>query len=311
MRDYQRESQLLRERLACLKEDQAVLKTLLEQEMACQGELEHCRAEKAREQQDVDRLQGLSLAAFLAVLRGNKDEELAREQAEAYAAAARYETAKRQLEDVWEDVVFRRSRIRKNSSAPEEYERLLREKAEALGGGDSPAARTLRQLEEQLSGLTARCRELQEAISAGEAVEANLRSLARKMDDAEGWSTFDLVGGGLLADMAKYSALEDAQHLARQLQGGLRRYEAELADVTIPANFQIEIDHFLGIADVWFDNIFTDWAVRDHIQASKRRIGEARRQVDQVQGQLRADLSAAKAELDRVHARWQQAAEQL
>ena len=91
----------------------------------------------------------------------------------------------------------------------------------------------------------------------------------------------------------------------------LRRYEAELADVTISADFRIEVGGFLTMADVWFDNIFTDWAVRDHIRESESRVQETRRQVEALQGRLRSDMSAVERELDQVRGQWRQTVEQL
>ena len=65
------------------------------------------------------------------------------------------------------------------------------------------------------------------------------------------------------------------------------------------------------MADVWFDNIFTDWAVRDHIRESESRVQETRRQVEALQGRLRSDMSAAERELDQVRGQWRQTVEQL
>ncbi|MDY3282622.1 hypothetical protein [Dysosmobacter sp.] len=311
MRDYQRELQALRERIACCQEDRNVLNALLEQERVCREEMERCRAVRDKEQRDVDRLEGVSLASLLASLRGDRDERMDKERAEACAAALRYEAARRQLDEVLADAEFRRRRIADNRFAREEYDRLLEEKAAELAARNPAAAEKLRQIEQLLTELTDRRRELQEAIFAGETVEAKLRFLLEKLDSAAGWSTFDLMGGGLLADMAKYSHLDEAQKLAGELQSALRRYEAELADVTISADFRIEVGGFLTMADVWFDNIFTDWAVRDHIRESESRVRDTRRQVEALQEKLRSDMSAAEEALDRVRGQWRQTVEQL
>lgn len=49
------------------------------------------------------------------------------------------------------------------------------------------------------------------------------------------------------------------------LQSQLRAFRTELADVTISADFQVNIDGFLRFADYVFDGIFADWAVLDRI----------------------------------------------
>ena len=54
------------------------------------------------------------------------------------------------------------------------------------------------------------------------------------LNSAGNWGTWDVLGGGLLTDMMKYSRLDDAQRGMEQLQSALRRYRAELADVDRP-----------------------------------------------------------------------------
>ena len=43
------------------------------------------------------------------------------------------------------------------------------------------------------------------------------------------------MGGGLMADLAKYEELDDAQEQIEQLQVELRRFKTELSDVEITA----------------------------------------------------------------------------
>ena len=300
MQDLEQRLQQLRESMACLRDDEAVLKALTEQEEACKEALERCPTDQAREQGDVRRLKGLTLTALLASLSGKRAERLEQEEREAYAASLRYESAKRQLEEVRQDMAFRRGRIAENRDVGEQYERLLREKSAALGDCEE-----IRRLEE----LTVRCRELQEAIFAGEAVNGRLRAVASALDEAAGWSTYDLLGGGLLADAMKYSHLDTAEKEAQQLQSELRRYQAELADVTVDGGVNIPVDGFLTAADVFFDNIFTDWAVRRHIADNEEQIRSAQERVEELQNRLRSERAEAERELESVRALWRQTVE--
>ena len=68
-----------------------------------------------------------------------------------------------------------------------------------------------------------------------------------------------------MADLAKYEELDDAQKQIEQLQVELRRFKTELADVEITADLQVTVDSFLKFADFFFDGLFADWAVLDHI----------------------------------------------
>ena len=304
MRDLEQRLQRLREKMACLRDDEAVLKALTKQEEACKEELDRCRTVLAREQGDVRRLKGLTLTALLASLSGKRAERLEQEEREAYAASLRYESARRQLDELRQDMAFRRGRIAENRDVGEQYERLLREKSAALGDCEE-----IRRLERRLEELTVRCRELQEAIFAGEAVNGRLRAVASALDGASGWSTYDLLGGGLLADAMKYSHLDTAEKEAQQLQSELRRYQAELADVTVDGGVNIPVDGFLTAADVFFDNIFADWAVRRHIADNEEQIRSAQERVGELQNRLRSERAEAERELESVRALWRQTVE--
>ena len=86
-----------------------------------------------------------------------------------------------------------------------------------------------------------------------------------------------------MADLAKHSRLDDAQESVEYLQSQLRAFRTELADVTISADFQVNIDGFLRVADYVFDGIFADWAVLDQINRSQAQVEDTR---DQISGVL-------------------------
>lgn len=119
MRDYQRQLQTLRDQIAQREEDLAVLVRLEQQEEACRRQVEECHARWEQEQKDVDRLERVSLAALLSALRGSKDEDLDREQAEAYAARMRLQEAERQLAGIQEEILDRAPPDRGDSGLPE------------------------------------------------------------------------------------------------------------------------------------------------------------------------------------------------
>ena len=103
-------------------------------------------------------------------------------------------------------------------------------------------------------------------------------------------------GGGLLADMAKHSHLDEAQGAIERLQSQLRRFKTELADVTIHADMQVNVDGFLRFADYFFDGLFADWAVMDKISQSQSQVQSTKNQIDSVLSRLNSMMSAAERE---------------
>ena len=240
---------------------------------------ERLQAVMEQEQADVDRLEGHSLAAFFYQVVGKMDERLTKEREEAYTARVKYDAAARELNGLEEDLDRNRAELDSLLGCEEEYQRLLEEKAELLKKSGSAAGEELLRLEERLGWLTHQRRELEEAVMAGETALRTADSILSSLDSAQGWATWDVLGGGIISDMAKYSKLDEAQHKVENLQLQLQRFKTELADVTIETDMQVGVDGFLCFADYFFDNIFTDWAVMDRISGSREQVSRTRAQI--------------------------------
>ena len=153
-------------------------------------------------------------------------------------------------------------------------------------------------LEERIAYLDAQERELREAISAGNMALGEIQSIQRSLSSAEGWGTWDVFGGGMISDMAKYSHMDEAQRRIQSLQRTLSRFRAELADVSIQADLQLQVDGFLRFADYFFDNIFTDWAVLDRIRRSQSQMEQAERSVQTILYRLDSAVAQCRRERD-------------
>ena len=113
------------------------------------------------------------------------------------------------------------------------------------------------------------------------------------LNSAEGWGTWDLIGGGLISGMAKHSHLDDAQAGAEQLQILLSRFRSELADVKIEGRMgQVNVDGFLRFADYFFDGLIADWCVLSRIADSQESISQVKLQLSSALEKL-SRLSAA------------------
>ena len=304
MENYNERLEQLREKMARRRRLNAEVSTLEERRASLAQRVQQLKEETYKEQLDVDQLENFSAAKLFYQIVGKLDERLEKEQAELYAAALRYDSARQELQSVESELDSRRRELSLLEGCEREYERLLAEKARVLREDpNSPSARRLLALEERQAQLSAREKELNEAIRAGYDALSDIGTTEESLSSAEGWGTWDVFGGGLISDMAKYSHLDEAQRQINTLQRSLSRFRTELADVDIRMDIQIEVDSFLRFADYFFDNIFTDWAVLD-------RIRNTQSQIQQVDGSVRTIVSRLERNLEQCRQDIQQTAQE-
>ena len=293
---YDEKLKALQEKISRSRQLTSMLKELRGQRDTIAARVRELEAIKVDEQADVDRLEGRSLASFFYNVIGKMDERLNKEREEAYAARVKYDASARELEAIDGDIQRCESELSGLRGCEREYEATLREKANAVKAEGGARAEEILKLEERHAYLESQKKELREAISAGNSARSTAESVLSSLDSAEGWGTWDLLGGGLLADMAKHSHLDEAQGAIERLQSQLRRFKTELADVTIHADMQVNVDGFLRFADYFFDGLFADWAVMDKISQSQSQVQSTKNQIDSVLSRLNSMMSAAERE---------------
>jgi len=185
------------------------------------------------------------------------------------------------------------AQLREISGYEKQYEILLKQKEAAIKESGSKAGERILQLEKQIAEQKSYKKEIKEAVSAGSSALSIAESVLSSLDSAEGWGTWDLFGGGIISDLAKHSHLDDAQTKVQGLQSELRRFKTELADVTINADIQVNIEGFLRFADYFFDGLFADWTVMNKISQSKTNVHNTRCQIDIVLSKLRSMEASA------------------
>ena len=254
------------------------------------------------EQDDVDKLEKGGVHAFLLTLIGHKEERLDKERREALAAKLQYDQARSDLEyleNKLNGLIRERDGLQ---DAPEQLEALWTEKAELVKAMGGQTGARLVELDRQLADLSHQQKELEEAISAGENAKRLLGQVQDDLDSARSWGTWDMLGGGLIATMAKYDWLDSAQSSIRAAQRALSDFRTELADVSQLQVPNIQIGEFATFADYFFDGIFSDWYVQSSIKTAQEGVSEVHMKLTAALRDLEAasqDLNDQQASLKR------------
>ena len=295
----------LRQKVARKMQLQARIAGLRTQRSALQDKVAALDQNAIKEEADVARLEGRSLAAFFYNVVGKMDEKLDQERREAYAARVKYDAAVRELQAVELDLTQCGAELDSLSLCEEHYRMCLEEKAAAIKISGSADGFEILRLETCIQTLESQLKELHEALDAGEAALFMIKNVQSSLDSAEDLGTWDMFGGGLLVDMAKHDHLDDAQAMIEKLQVQLLRFRTELTDVKIDADVQISVDGLTRFADFFFDGLFADWAVMDRIEQAQGQVKKTRSQIEGVLSRLegmirmtRADMEKSRSDLD-------------
>lgn len=291
MTNYDEQLDELRQQMASKNRLETVLRDLRRQQEKLQEEVDELEQEKLSQQSDVDRLKKHSLTNFFYHIAGKMEERLSREEQEAYAAELKYDVAMETLRELEKDVREKELEFGRVRRSDERYQAVLNAKMAAIKAAGIEETAELVELQDQIVKLENQERELREAISAGKSARSIVDQILSSLSSADSWSTWDMLGGGLIADLSKHSHLDDAQKQVGQLQTALRRFKAELADVKVQADLQVNIDGFLRFADYFFDGLFVDWTVKDKIHRSSSQVSDTGNQIDHVVNKLGGMLS--------------------
>lgn len=261
---------------------------------------------KNQEQKDADRLEGRSLTAFFYTVIGKKEEKLEKELQEARAAAVKYDAAERELAAVKADLERYEAEMRSLEGCEKELENAMTEAAAQAKASDTPEAEKIRLAEEEIIRLQNSLREHDEAVEAGDKAYKTVCAVLEKLGKAENWGAWDLFGGGILADIAKHEALDEAQNMIESLQVDLRRFKTELSDVELQYDIQVNIDGFLKFADFFFDGLFADFASLRRIEKSKEEIEKTKHNLENTLNSLIASQNSIDSSIAKLKAELQE-----
>jgi hypothetical protein len=260
-------------------------------------------ARSGAEQKDVERLESLSLTRVVASLHGNRKDALQRERAEADAARYRVAEAVARRDALRREHDAANARLSRLAAAPSTYAAVLDEKEEHLRESGDPRRVRLLELADERGRLTGEMHELTEAGQAARTASQALSRVREKLGSASGWSTYDtFFGGGVIGSAMKHSRLDEAARAAAHADRCLAVLRTELADVGAVARTapNVAVEGLTRFVDVWFDNVFTDLAVRDRIERAEQNVARSAQLVREVQGRLDQRTAQARTRLSAI-----------
>jgi predicted nucleic acid-binding Zn-ribbon protein len=249
--------------------------------------------EARREGRDVERLESRTLARLVHDLRGTRDEALRRERQEHLDARLAYDAQLERAASLRSELAELRRLAQELGDPEADYRTALADKRHLLAAAGGAAAGRVDRLAEALAEARSHEWEVGEALRAGEALSEGLERVRSSLGSAGSWGTYDLLGGGFISSMIKHDRIDEARSGLAQAAALADRFRRELGDIGLDGPAIPGIDSFTRTADVFFDNVFTDWTVQSRIEQAEANVREARERVQGIVEALRERLTEA------------------
>lgn len=241
-----------------------------------------------KEEKEFNNINELSINSIFYSLIGKKEEKLEKERQEFLLAKLNFDTLKEEI-----DLIVQRKKEILNDiidieDISNEYKKLLRDKEQFLISLNNSRSNEIQVVKDKISNVEFQKKEINQAIRATIPVLEKLEQIYSKLNSAENWGAFDLLGSGLLATAIKHSKIDDAKSLISKTQFDIDNLINELNDVDINFNIKntINIDGFYTFSDFFFDGLIFDFIVQEKISKSKNHIKLIKTNVSRLKSQL-------------------------
>jgi len=289
----------LRDRVLMLPALEKRMRLLLEEIRKAEEDVSSLLQKYERGSRDVERLQKDSFSAFLFKLIGKYEDKLEKEQRGEINAKIDYDRAVTHLESLTSEKDELAGRIAALKSEERKYHAELEKRRREISGRLSePNGKRYAELEAERNAIISQITEIEEALKVAARAKSTAQKIAKSLESAEGWATFDaFTRGGIITHMAKYSHIDEAEKNFNILSHDLRELRAELSDVQgLSAAGFTEISSGQRTVDFWFDNIFTDLSVRSKIIDNAKQVNSLIKNITAAESALKSKLNEKEKE---------------
>lgn len=254
-----------------------------------------------KEEHDVEKLNKMTFTNFLHTILNDKTEKLDKEKHEALTAKLKCDSVFSQLQECKITLSELTEKYNLLNHTKEDYEALLKKKRNFILAYMPSKWNEIEKLIEKDKIISSQLKEINEAIDAGNHTLTYINHAMDALQSAENWGTWDMLGGGLIATMAKREKMSKAQDYITDMQKWISTFARELKDVDTSINSDLQLDSFLGFADYFFDGFFVDWAVQSKIHSAQNKVNNTYSEVKNILRKLRFEannLNKRRKEID-------------
>jgi hypothetical protein len=257
-------------------------------------ELEH---EMEMEKADVEELENLTVTKLVATLLRNKESKLEKEKREYIVAKLKYEECLSLVEALRGEKAHINEALIKLQHVEDKYKGILKQKEKILLESNNSHKLRIVEISEEMGNLRADKKEIEEAMAIGNKINNKVNELVSNLDSADGWATWDMLGGGIISTSIKHDYIDSAKGIADSLNSLMPSFKRELKDIKINTDIKVDVQGFEVFADYFFDGFFVDWMVKSKIEDSYDSAVKLSKNVEQVMEVLKKSMKAVESKI--------------
>ena len=253
-----------------------------------------------KEEKDVIKLESTGMSSLFLSLLGKKENQLDKEREEYLTAKMKYEECEESVRELEAEVEYANIELKKYQNVNEEYLKAIKNKRHIILKEDTVESQHLKESLETINELKLDMKEIQEAIRAGEKTNSSLLKMKEHLNTAKSWGMWDMLGGGVISNIAKHSAIEKANQIAHSTQSNLKNFQKELSDVNNFTELTVDLTSFATFADFFFDGFFVDWFVQSKINSSIENVDNAYNKISEILINPQTELEKLKTQFTNI-----------
>ena len=241
-----------------------------------------------KEQRDVETLEREGLTTMFRKFIGDREEKLDKEREEYLRASLRFNEIYKSVELIRFELDLLTKKEQNLDVVERKVATLINQREQELIRLDPEVALKLKGIHEQTDKVHKYSIEVDEAFKAGQEALTFVREAEKHLLDAQLMGQRDMWGSrsryGLNSGRFKHESIDKARDMAYQSQHALIRFGNELKDVFkgLKLEVNMNIEEFGRFADIFFDNIITDYLVQQKITKSLINVTGTRQKLDHI-----------------------------
>jgi hypothetical protein len=249
----------------------------------------------AKEQRDVEILEKEGLTTMFRKFLGDREEKLEKEREDYLRASLRFNELYKSVELIRFELDLLEKKRDQRETVVLRIERFMKSREKELLVLNTKQANELKRIHAQADKLSKYSVEVDEAYKAGMTAldfVSNAEKFllaAKRMGERQMWG-----GRRPGASRTKFSAIDSARKMAYQSRHALIHFGNELKDVysDYELQFNMTLADFGKFANVFFDNLITDYFVQQRIAKSLVNITGTRKNVETILNSLNIEKGA-------------------